>query len=1092
MFICVLALTACRKGENTPTPTTESGPETPGGDQSPPTASPGIAVGAVNGNTASLNAVAEFAVQLESAPAGEVTISVASSNEAEGKPDQSQLTFTSDNWFQPQTVVIRGTNPNVVNGEQNYQIVLGPAASSDPLYNGLDPEDVTLRGIELTLAAPGQLDGLVANLPAILQPQVRYTGNSLLSFALTEAPNGMAIDLSSGLISWTPQQSDEGQSYSVGLVVNDGNKFAETTFNVTVLQPDPLAVEIEGNILRVVDENSTLNGMTITQLDGDNLLSQLNLGKLSVENAPSLPAWVTPLSDVFVVRGSFEMDVEIRFAVNTLPDNISIGSVNPYNYINVMDVASPLWSPVGIEKGYEGTSEAPVLAVRLTGLQGLSVWSYAAPADTTASSEGIVKTRVLSSMSAAQTTITCEQQSANSELIDTYICTTTADPAVKVTIEGFGSGESLWDGITKELMMGYIFDAQAWLTRNNLAYDKEFKILVEESDGTWAGYVSGGPPENGKVLHLARNDRSGTNWLRGTIVHEYFHHVQFHSDNKMAGKETTGWILDGRWITEGSARWFQDEILDSFDTYDWVGPRVAEVGIDSLFAYNTINDKPRTSPYQRFAFFKLWTSKCPNFTSNFKSLLNIDQASDPSGIVNAVSLFGTFGCNFGDHFGADKSATLEAALAYYNYATQFENKMSLLDSNEADTRFNFDKPNYSFNAYWSNVDLWISSGRKVDLLDVSNIPAAGAYSFKVPAVSGTLPAGKVAELIVESNQAILVSITSADSQFQGTNAIGNRPHNWFSTADQHSYIYNNANGAVPELFVTLVNADTDKAATVKVSFQIRDELTANPTITNYVTGDQVTNRVITIQGELPAEVREATTTVVVTVNGIATTIPMNPDGTYSAGAVVALGQNIVKVQGFHGELPTTNVKVITLVGVESQSGGRNALIASRAVFVLRWDTANTDVDIYTTDKNNATIWYNSLAIGPGNLDYDVQTGFGPEVVSYRATGDNVGDLYLNGTFELDVHYFSGTTATKFTLDVILNETEGDNLRVLRFESVLPLTNGTAGGGNRPEGVANPTSRFNNIVRIVCSPEGVCSLGAYDTSILTVYGQTTPQ
>lgn len=64
------------------------------------------------------------------------------------------------------------------------------------------------------------------------------------------------------------------------MAVNDGSRFAEIHFQVTVLAPEPINVEIEGDVFRVVDESTTLNGMTITQLEGEPMLADLNLGKL--------------------------------------------------------------------------------------------------------------------------------------------------------------------------------------------------------------------------------------------------------------------------------------------------------------------------------------------------------------------------------------------------------------------------------------------------------------------------------------------------------------------------------------------------------------------------------------------------------------------------------------------------------------------------------------------------------------------------------------------------------------------------------------------------------------------------------------------
>ena len=226
---------------------------------------PGAVVGDVSGNTTALNSAAEFLVQLESKPSFDVSIPLSSSDQSEGVPEQSELTFTPENWQEAQTVVVRGTNESVQNGEQDYQIVLGPANSSDSFYDGINPDDVTLKGLELTLSQPENLNQLIAGIQATFKPQVIYTGNNQLSFSLTESPEGMNIDLSTGQITWVPQESDKGQSYTVGVSVNDGNKFSTTSFQVTVAEPEPITTEVQGDTLEVVDESTTLNGMTITE-----------------------------------------------------------------------------------------------------------------------------------------------------------------------------------------------------------------------------------------------------------------------------------------------------------------------------------------------------------------------------------------------------------------------------------------------------------------------------------------------------------------------------------------------------------------------------------------------------------------------------------------------------------------------------------------------------------------------------------------------------------------------------------------------------------------------------------------------------------
>lgn len=1118
MLLLALTIVACRESENdtdnssdaTSPAATVAASNEEGTDNDSETIEPVIAAGfSISdpiGNTLTPNNTAQFYVKLIAAPTANVTIPVSSSDENEGKPTVTELIFTPENWDSSQIVTIRGTNENVVNEKQQYTILLGPAVSDDTRYQGLDPEDVIIRGVELLLAPPAQnLTSFVANVPAFIQPDLLYTGDKQLSYAIIQAPDGMTIDFSNGFVQWTPQASQQGQTHTVKLSVNDGSRFAETTFEVAVVNPTPLEVTVAGNLLTIVDDSTTLQGMTITQIEGTGALDQLNLGKLDTAAAPDMPAWAAALSDVLVMPGSLNQPIEVRIPLNNLGEGIALDDVDFFAYVTAEDADGNFWSPVFIETRYEGSSDDPTIVVSLGGLQGLSLWGYTITDDNNSShfntqpkEEIAAKTAHITQSQAA--TPTCVQKvgpAPDNDPLDDYVCTAaqlisseTVTSTVNIAGWGPASQTSRWGGMTKEQLVSYLLEAQLWFAANKLGYDKTFNVSIHPMDNAnTLGYVTTGNSEQRKTIHLSNNESFSLASMQGTIVHEYIHHAQGHPDTKIQGNQL---LIDQRgvssWFIEGTARWFEDEIFDDLNTYKemeiW-GAKIAEAGI-----HITTSGQGTQRAYQRFSFFKLLTQACPKFVSNYRLFLNVDPATDASGIANLVTTLGNSGCNFGDHLGTDKVASLEAALVYYNYATQFEQKISLLDSNEPDDAYILNGAGYLFGESGRTVDFWTSQEQPLNLGALDNIPAAGAYSFKMPAVEGQLPEGKVAELVFEGSQDLVVSVFSTNAQFVGTNTLGGHNHTWFSTADKSSYEYN-ANGTLPELFVTVVNGDVTKTSTLQVTFQIRDAFAAAPTVTSHTPNQQVSNRVIQINGEIPVEARQTTTHVAITVNGIAASVPMNADGRYTAQAVMTLGQNLIRVQGTNGATPTTNALSITLEGVASTQAGHNALIASRVAFVLRWDTNNTDIDIYSTDKNNQTIWYTNRTVGPGNLDFDVQKGYGPEVISYRATGD---DLYVNGLFELDVHYYGGYGATHFTLDVILNETEGGNLRVLRFESSTPLTQGNASGGAGGNGPASPASRFNDIVRISCSAEGICTLATngYDTNVLTAYTGNRPQ
>lgn len=87
---------------------------------------------------------AQFQVKLKQAPTAAVTIGLVSSDLTEGNANVGSLVFTSANWNVPQAVTVTGVDDFVDDGDILYKILLQPAQSADPAYNGLNPADVSL------------------------------------------------------------------------------------------------------------------------------------------------------------------------------------------------------------------------------------------------------------------------------------------------------------------------------------------------------------------------------------------------------------------------------------------------------------------------------------------------------------------------------------------------------------------------------------------------------------------------------------------------------------------------------------------------------------------------------------------------------------------------------------------------------------------------------------------------------------------------------------------------------------------------------------------------------------------------------------
>ena len=86
---------------------------------------------------------ATFTVRLLSAPEGDVTVPLASSDPGEGTVSPSSLVFTAANATTAQTVVVTGVDDEVDDGDESYRIGTGdPSSPDDPAYDALEAGDV--------------------------------------------------------------------------------------------------------------------------------------------------------------------------------------------------------------------------------------------------------------------------------------------------------------------------------------------------------------------------------------------------------------------------------------------------------------------------------------------------------------------------------------------------------------------------------------------------------------------------------------------------------------------------------------------------------------------------------------------------------------------------------------------------------------------------------------------------------------------------------------------------------------------------------------------------------------------------------------
>jgi hypothetical protein len=85
---------------------------------------------------------------LSDAPAADVTFQLQSDNPNEGKVSAAALTFTPQNFNQPQSIQVTGQSDCTRDGNKSYQLVTSLTSSADPNYDGLDVPDVSLTNLD--------------------------------------------------------------------------------------------------------------------------------------------------------------------------------------------------------------------------------------------------------------------------------------------------------------------------------------------------------------------------------------------------------------------------------------------------------------------------------------------------------------------------------------------------------------------------------------------------------------------------------------------------------------------------------------------------------------------------------------------------------------------------------------------------------------------------------------------------------------------------------------------------------------------------------------------------------------------------------
>ena len=206
---------------------------------------------------------ATFTMSLLAQPAASVMVPLASSNGGEGTIDRASVEFTPDSWDQPQTVTITGVDDHMRDGQVAYTILTGLTVSDDPIFNGLDPDDVQVTNVD-----DEQIAIVVAPTSGLVTSE--SGGHDTFSVVLSVAPTD---DVTIAVTSLTP---GEAVAAPASLTFTTSNWNTPQTVTVTGQDdlvadgPEPFTIMLAPAVSTDLDYNGLdPDDVTGTNLDND-------------------------------------------------------------------------------------------------------------------------------------------------------------------------------------------------------------------------------------------------------------------------------------------------------------------------------------------------------------------------------------------------------------------------------------------------------------------------------------------------------------------------------------------------------------------------------------------------------------------------------------------------------------------------------------------------------------------------------------------------------------------------------------------------------------------------------------------------------
>ncbi len=273
---------------------------------------------------------ATFSISLGKIPQSDVSLTLVSSNTAEGVVSPATLTFTQDNYNAPQVVTITGVEDALVDGVKAYQVLTDVLVSDDRAYEALDPADINVENAD-------NESGGVTVTPVSGRVTTEQGGQATFDVVLNSKPAAAVR------INLTSSDVTEG-------TIGSGLVFTTDSWNA------PQTVTITGVDDEISDGPQLYTIITSATVSLDAAYDGLAVADVSVSNTDDESPGVTVTPTVGLVTTESGNQVTFSIVLNSEPtSNVTIALTSNDPTEGIADRTSLVFTPVNWKAPQETT-----------------------------------------------------------------------------------------------------------------------------------------------------------------------------------------------------------------------------------------------------------------------------------------------------------------------------------------------------------------------------------------------------------------------------------------------------------------------------------------------------------------------------------------------------------------------------------------------------------------------------------------------------------------------------------------------------------------------------------------------------------------